>query len=190
MSEQVKEEIKAVIKEEEQLVSAEAYKKAQEDMHNFKKKASDLELRLNQIQADKEAAEQATLIEKEDWRKLYSKAEEKLRAIESERANEQIKFIESHKINAVLQSLGGFKKNEYNKFVDTKNVQVKDDGSIDTDSVMNEVSRIKKEFPELLKMKDVSALPSEAPRSFANKSVKDMTPLELQEARRAALSKF
>lgn len=169
-------------------VTVEAYKKVSQDMHKFKSEAKALSSRLAEIQAEQEAKEKAALEEKEDWAKLYKQAESKLKTLETERLNEKQKFIESHKINAVLQSLGGLKRTEYNKFINSQAVQVNDDGSLDESTILSEVDRFKKEHPELLKVKFVQPLPSDAPKAFGTKTIAEMSPDERAAARRAALN--
>jgi len=167
-----------------ELVSKEAYTKVSADMHKFKQESQALAAKLADIKAEQEAKDKASLEEKEQWHVLYKKAEDKLKGIEVERKAEQTKFIESHKINAVIQNLGGFKKLEYNKFVDVAKVAVSDDGSIDEASVLSEVERIRKEYPELIKASSSKPLPSNAPISMGSKSIKEMSSDERAAARR------
>lgn len=175
------------VTETPEVVSKDAYAKVSTDMHKFKSEAKALQAKLADIQAEQEAKDKAALEEKEQWHTLYKKAEEKLKGLETERQNERNKFVESHKINAVIQTLGGFKKPEYNKFIDSSKVEVTEDGSVDSSSVQSEVERIRREYPELLKTSNKTPLPSDAPRQFAQKSVKDMTADERAAARIAAL---
>jgi hypothetical protein len=180
-----------VVKEEvPEVVSKDAYAKVSTDMHKFKSEAKALQAKLADIQAEQEAKDKSLLEEKEQWHTLYKKAEEKLKGLETERTTERTKFVESHKINAVIQTLGGFKKNEYNKFIDSSKIDVADDGSVSESSVLLEVERIRKEYPELLKTSNKAALPADAPRQFANKSVKDMSADERAAARLAALKRI
>lgn len=172
-----------------EVVSKEAYSRVSSDMHKYKQDAKAALAKLADMQAEQEARDKSVLEEKEQWHTLYKKAEKKLKDIETERVTEKTKFIESHKVNAVLQNLGGFKKTEYNKFIDVNNISVADDGAVDEQSVFSEVERLKKEYPELIKAKVVSPLPSNASRGFAPKAVKDMSPEERSAARRALLTK-
>jgi len=175
--------------EEVTTVSKEAYDKAQAELLKFKKQAEEFGTKYNQLSSEIEAQNKAALEEKEQWHTLYKKSEEKLKAIETERQVEKQKFVESHKVNAVIQTLGGFKKPEYNKFIDASKINVLEDGSIDDKSVTLEVERIKKEYPELVKVGDKKTLPAGAAKPFTEKSVSEMTPDERAQARRLALTK-
>lgn len=183
MSEEIKPQ-----ENESEVVAKDAYVKVSQDMHKFKSQAKQLEAKLAEIQAEQEARERATLEEKEQWHTLYKKAEEKLKAIENERLSERSKFIESHKVNAVIQNLGGFKKPEYNKFIDSSKIEVTEDGSIDEKSVVSEVERIKREYPELIKAAGIKPLPDSAPKQVAPKSLDQMSPAERAALRRRLIS--
>lgn len=171
-------------KEEQEVVSKEAYTKVSQDMHKFKSQYKQLESKLAELQAEQEAREKAALEEKEQWHLLYKKAEEKLKNLESERQQERSKFVESHKQNAIIQSLGGFKKPEYNKFIDTSRITVLEDGSIDESSIQSEVERLKKEYPELIKSNSVKPLPDSAPKGNPPKPLEQMSPAERNALRR------
>jgi hypothetical protein len=172
-----------------EVVSKEAYSKVSTDMHKFKTEAKALASKLADVQAEQEAKEKASLEEKEQWHALYKKSEQKLKDIETERVTEKSKFIESHKINAVIQNLGGFKKPEYNRFIDSSKVAINEDGSIDDTSVNSEVERLKREYPELVKSKSATPLPANAPVMSGLKAIKDMSSDERAAAIRAALIK-
>lgn len=96
------------------------------------------------------------------------------------RHTEKEQFINHHKKNAVLRELGGFKKEEYTSFVNISNVEMDDEGNIIKDSLLSEVSRIKQEYPELIKSAQVNNLPSTAPKTFEPqaKSFKDLSEKE------------
>lgn len=178
-----------VVPQQEEVVSKDAYSKVSNDMHKYKSEAKNLAQKIAELQAEQEAREKAALEEKEQWHTLYKKAEEKLKSIENERQTEKQKFVESHKINAVIQNLGGFKKPEYNRFIDSSKIVVTEDGSVDETTVLSEVERIKKEYPELIKAKQVSTLPADAPRPFTAVPVEKMSSEERMNALRGLLQK-
>ena len=170
------------------VVSKQAYKQVSQDMHTYKSKMKQLQAEMEALKADKEAREKSVLEEQEKWHDLYKKSESKIGELLKERDHERVKFVEGHKKNSVLQQIS-FKKQDYIKFVDVSKIEVNEDGSINPDTVSLEVERIKKEYPELLKSSAKEPLPDAAPRGAKPKSLQDMTPSELAEARRAALQK-
>lgn len=175
--------------EEDAFVPKKAYQEVSKDMLKYKGEMKNLQAQLDQLKADQEAKEKAVLEENEKWHDLYKKSEQKLTQLASERDSERTKFVDFHKKNAVIQNLGGFKKNDYTKFINTNAIEVLDDGSVDNNSVMAEVERIRKEYPELIKTTPKAELPNAAPKGAIQKSVSDMSPAELAQARRQLLTK-
>lgn len=167
------------------------YKKTAEDMLKYKSEMRSYKAQLDQIKADNEAKEKQALYEQENWKKLFQQNEEKLKQLQLERDSERDKFINAHKVNSVVQELGGFKKPEYVKFVDHAKIELDENGSLITASVQAEVQRIKQMYPELVKTNSelVKPLPSQAARGASPKSIEQMTPSELAQARRELLNK-
>lgn len=175
--------------EQDGFVAKAAYQKVSQDMHKYKSEMKALQAQLEAAKADQEAREKSVLQEQEKWHELYKKSEAKLQQIAQERDSEKSKFIDYHKKNAVIQALGGFKKPDYNKFINTESIEVLEDGSVDSNSIASEVERLRKEYPELIKSTPAQPLPNAAPKQAQAKAVSDMTPAELAAARREALKK-
>jgi hypothetical protein len=169
-------------------VPKEAYQRVSQDMHKYKNSMKDIQSQLELLKVEKEETEKQKLMEQEKWKELYSKAEEKMKLLAQERDSERTKFIDSHKRNAVIQQLGGFKRPEYSKFVDVSNLELADDGTIIEDSINSEVERIRKEFPELIKVSSKQPLPDAAPKKLEQKQLSEMSPEEINALRRQLLS--
>lgn len=144
-------------------VSKKAYGEVSADMHRYKGELKDMKAQLNQLQAEKEATKNEALAEQGRWEELYKGSQTNLDQLKSEREDESKKFIDFHKKNSVLQKLGGFKRDEYNSFINTESISLNDDGSVNEDSVMTEMDRIKQQYPELINIGSGSKLPNEAP---------------------------
>ena len=149
---------------QEDFVSKKAYQDVSGDMHKYKTQLKETQARLNQLEAERQAAEKQALAEQGKWEELYQKNQAELEAVKQERAGEQNKFVDYHKKNSVLNKVGGFKRDEYNKFIDVNSIEMKDDGSIDETSLELEVDRIRQSYPELLKASSGTKLPNEAPK--------------------------
>lgn len=149
---------------QEDFVSKKAYQEVSTDMHRYKQELRETQARLNEIQAEKEAREREALAEQGKWEELYKKNQQELEAAKQERASEQNKFVDYHKKNSVLNKVGGFKRDEYNKFIDVNNIEMNEDGSIDEASLELEVDRIRQSYPELLKTGSGTKLPNDAPK--------------------------
>ena len=161
-----------------EVVSKKAYSEVSKDMLKYKQEMKALQAQLAQVQADKEAADTAQLQEKEEWHQLYKIAETKLSTLAQERDAERNKFITFHKVNAVVEKLGGFKKPEYTKFIDTNAIEIDENGSVIEDTVLSQVERIRKEYPELIKQSQKQELPNAAPRAGAERSYSQLTEKE------------
>lgn len=174
---------------DEAFVPKRAYQEVSKDMLKYKSEMKQLSAQLEQLKAEKEAKEISTMQEQEKWHDLYKKSEQKLSQLAQERDSERNRFVDFHKKNAVIEKLGGFKKPEYTKFINTNEIELNEDGSIVEDSLMNQVEKIRKEYPELIKTTPRNELPNAAPRGAVQKSVSEMTQAELNAARRELLKK-
>lgn len=177
------------VADQDAFVPKKAYQEVSKDMLKYKTEMKNLAAQLSQLQAEKEAKEVAQLQEQEKWHDLYKKSEAKLAQLAQERDTERNKFVDFHKKNAVIEKLGGFKKPEYTKFINTNEIEMNEDGSIVEDSINAQVEKIRKTYPELIKSSPKGELPNAAPKGAFQKSVSDMTPAELNAARRELLTK-
>lgn len=178
-------------KQEEQFVSKKAYQEVSGDMHKYKSELQETKARLAEIEAIQETKEQEALQEQGRWEELYNTSKEQLTTLQSERNQERDKFIGYHKKNSVLQHIGGFKRDEYNSFINVENIKLNDDGSINNESLTSEVDRIKQEYPELIKTNSSTKLPKEAPsqNEIGNKGYDKMTEAEKVLVKRQLLTK-
>lgn len=183
------EAIEDSVQVEEQTIPVGVYEVTKTDMLKYKSENKGLKEQLAQIAADREAEKNAQLLENKQYEALYKKAEEKLKTVLQERESERSQFIDGHKINAVTQALGGFKKPEYTKFINRDAISVREDGSVDHDSVEAEVARIKKEYVELIKTAQANSLPNQAPSGIQPKELKDLSEDERNQLRRNILTK-
>jgi len=147
----------------EDFVSKKAYTDVSTDMHKYKNQLKETQMQLNQLQAEREAVEREALAEQGKWEELYKKNQTELETVKQERAGEQNKFVDYHKKNSVLNKVGGFKRDEYNKFIDVNAINMNEDGSIDETSLDLEIDRIRQSYPELLKTGSGTKLPNDAP---------------------------
>jgi hypothetical protein len=164
----------------EDLVPKKAYLEINQDMHKYKSKLKETEALLNQLKAEKEAAEMQSLKENEQWKTLYEKTSGQLEELNNKRAQERDQFINYHKKNAVIRELGGFKKDEYNSFINVSNIEMDEQGNFNQESLINEVNRLKQTYPELIKGSVAQNLPNEAAKSpsIASKSYSLMSEAE------------
>jgi hypothetical protein len=158
--------LEPVVPEDGEFVPKKAYETVASDMHKFKSKLRETEAALAQLKTEKEASERQTLEDNQQWKTLYEKTQSDLRAEREVAAKKDEKFISVHKKNAVLRELGGFKKDEYNNFINVTNVEMDEQGNIIPESLSAEVNRLKQSYPELIKSNTPNNLPTGAPMSF------------------------
>lgn len=153
------------------------------DMFKFKERAKQAEQLAKQLQSEKEVIEREALVKKEQWKELYEKERVAKESAVKELENKSQQFVDSSKINAVVQRLGGFKKDDYAKFINASNIEVTEQGTLDETSLSAEVDRIRQLYPELLKASPSAVLPSEAPKpqSIKPKSLSSMSKDELRD---------
>ncbi len=180
-----KTEVNEVNEQKEDFVSKKAYQEVSSDMHKYKSELAETRARLAEMESIQEAKEKEALEQQGKWEELYKKSQEKFQTLQAEREQEKSQFVDYHKKNSVLSKLGGFKRDEYNKFIDVKSIQMNEDGSINEDTLTAEIDRIRQEYPELLKAQPSVKLPKDAPsysevgkKSFDQMSEKERTELK------------
>ncbi len=169
---------KEVPKEEEKVVSVKAYEDVSKDMHKYKKEREELKAALNEVQTQLKIQEESKMQEQEQWKELYEKTKAER---EDERQNlmqQKDRFMKSQKVAALKQELGGNVKDEYLGFADLDNVVIKEDGSIDTESLHNVANQYRKEHGQLIAKSDNTSITGHAASNFNNlkpKSVAEMS---------------
>jgi hypothetical protein len=176
----------AAKKANEKTHSDKAFRQVSDDMHKYKSGMAELQAKLDQQGLDREDAERKSRESKEEYKSLYEESQSEVKGLRSDIEEKNNSFIKAQKLSAVKDKLGGFKKEVYNKFIDTSRVIIDNDGQVDLSTVDNEVARLKKEYPELIKVKQSSRLPNEQPESgdVNPKPVQKMTVDERNDLRR------
>ena len=169
--------------------SEKQYADIKDDMFKYKTAGKDKDSKIAELQAQIESAKTVELEQKQEYKTLFEAEKAKNVELLEDSAIKDEKFVTSHKINAVIEELGGFKKTEYVKFVDTSKVLVDDNGVVDKLTVDSEVKRIRQEYPELLKASKGGKLPSDAPRGSVapKKSLGKMNRNEINDLRRSQI---
>ena len=167
---------------QEDLVSKTVLEDYKKDMFKFKSETRDLKDELQRLRDAQALNEKQSLEEKEEWKLLYEREkDEKAKALGDLESKSKF-FIDTSKKNAVVQQLGGFKKDSYNRFIDTSKIDVRDDGTFDSDSVNKEVDRLKQEYPELLRIGSATGkMPNEAPVNMGQPQDKNLSKMSMTE---------
>ena len=153
-------------------VKASAVQDYKDDMFKYKERMKSAQAELEAVLAEKAALERNQLEKNEEWKVLYEREKSERESAVSELQQKSTQFMDSSKKNAVVQQLGGFKKDEYSRFIDVSNIEVTDNGTFSSDSLNREVERVRQTFPELLKAFDGPKLPGGAPSPVTQKDTK------------------
>jgi len=178
----VETEVKTEETKPEELVSKSVLEDFKKDMFKYKEKARNTEMELQKLRDEKVLMEKSSLEEKEEWKLLYEREkEEKANALSDLQSKSEF-FMDSSKKNAVVQRIGGFKKDSYTKFIDTSRIDVRDDGTFDEESIVREADRLKQEFPELLKASPLPGkMPNEAASNMSAPQEKNLNNMSMDE---------
>ena len=168
-------------KVEDELVSRKVLDVYKNDMHKYKTRMKETEVELQELRDAKVLQEKQVLEEKEEWQILYEREKTEKVKMKEELDTKSSLFIDTSKKNAVIQKLGGFKKSDYAKFIDTGKIDVLENGVISEESIDREVDRIKQDYPELLLGKPTGKMPNESPQNMGYTQNRSLNSLSSQE---------
>jgi oligoendopeptidase F len=143
------------------------YDKFRELLDEKKKLAasfSEAKSTLDKLLADKEENERKSLEEKQEFKKLYEeekKRTEKAMAILELKKKEE---TENKKFEAFQEKVGGLRKAEYRRFVDTEAIPLVD-GKVDEQALEAYAAKFRQDFPELVKETQKTPPPGTSPKS-------------------------
>jgi len=167
--------------EETKFVPKDAYEKVTSDMHKYKSKMREYEASLAKLQADLKAREEAELRDKEQYKELFERkqleAEEARK--EAQRVREQ--YLVTAKKSALKQELGGKVRDEYLQFADLTSIAIRDDGSIDVESVRTVANDFRKQHGQLIPQADNAQITGQAPGSNSPAPAVDLNKMSAAE---------
>ena len=134
----------------DQFVAKKAYEEVSRDMHKNKAKARDLEAKLNESEAKLKAVEEKTMMEEKRWQELYEKEKEEKKGIVSAREKDLEMYLKSAKKSALKQELGGKVKDIYLNNGAIEEIELNDDGTLSSESVLKVANKFRNDFPEVI----------------------------------------
>lgn len=143
-------------------VSYESHKKLLRQHKAMKMENESLQAQINEMKAVQEAEAQAKLEDEKRFEELFRTEQEKSRVLQEEKSQILQDALNERKRNILKAELGGVQRDDYLKFADLSKIAVKDDGSIDMDSVQEVANEFRRDHSVLLKQ-DTSMLPANAP---------------------------
>lgn len=130
-------------------VPRKAYEEVTDHMHKYKSELRDMKAMINQLQAEKEAKEKESMIEKEQYRELYERAEQEKQGILEDVQKQKKMYLDTVKKSALKAELGNI-KDAYLSFADLGSISFNDNGAVDKASLEAVANQFRSEYPELL----------------------------------------
>lgn len=175
---QIGNQVEPVASSKDEFVPKPAFVEVTADMHKYKSKLKETEAKLNQKTEEVESLNRERMEAEKQYKELYEKErDDKVKALEQIKV-ERKNFLDSHKINYLLQELGGVSKTEYIKHANLNAIEVNEDGTIDQKSLKKEADRFRQEHSVLLKNFKLQTPPNEAPKEkqISNEQMKGFDP--------------
>lgn len=168
--------------EDKEFVSRKAYEEVATDMHKYKRQLKEYQASLNEYQTKLKQIEEDKLKEQDRWKELYEKSTSELEA-ERKRNNEsRSQYLRSVKMSALKQELGGKIKDVYLSHAELDKIEFKEDGSIDSESLLAVANDFRKQHSQLIPSSDNTDITSHAPKSFdSNSGAKDLKSMTMDE---------
>ena len=161
----------------EDFVSRKVAEDFQRDMHKYKDKLKAADARANEAELKLKAIEEANMKDQQQWQELYER--EKARAVQLEEDSERSKnlFSRAVKLQALKSELGDVKE-VYLQHADVDRIEVKEDGTLSSESVKLVANTFRQQYPEVIPQASNLNITSQSPGNpnlNIDKSVDEMS---------------
>ena len=131
------------------VVSKKAYDEVSRDMHKHKAKAKETEMLVNELSAKLKALEESKMAEQEQWKELYHKKEDELQSMQQAVRQKEEALSRTMKMGALKSHLPGI-KDDYLVHARIGEIEMTDDGRIDTESLHKVLNDFRENHSELI----------------------------------------
>lgn len=140
-------------------------------------KMKELESLVQGFQGQKKQDEESKLVEQGEYKKLLEARELEITNLRQENTEHAKHMTEAHKLNAFREKLPGTIKNSaYYNFVNMEAILIDPEtGIVDEASVSEEVNTFMKDHYSLVKSESKTALPNNATKDIAPKTINDLS---------------
>lgn len=153
-------------------LSLEKHQKLLDEKKKEKARADALAARLKEYEDKEKLKEEEDAKKRGDFETILKSREEEIAKLKSEVTSYRDTITYSQKMNAVLDAVGTKVEDKWLKLIDADKVVINPStGEIDQASVNKLVENLKKDWPEMIRMKH-GALPSDAPKGNDAGSIK------------------
>lgn len=173
--------------DEKKFVPVTAYKEVSSDMHKFKQRAREAEAKATELAERIKAIEENELKKKQQFEELYEREKAARETIENERLQEKELYLRSVKISALKNELGGKVKDEYLSFADINSIDLKEDGTLSSESVQNVANAFRQAHPGLIAKDSAVNITGTAPANGVQTEQQEKTVGQLTTEQKVAL---
>jgi predicted RNase H-like nuclease (RuvC/YqgF family) len=165
--------------EKDEFVRRQAYEEVSKDMHKFKERFRDAEARAAEYEAKLRSIEEQKLKDEQRYQELYEREKTERERAEEARQQERNLYLRAVKLSALKAELGNI-KDQYLSHADIDSIEVKEDGTLSSESVHAVANRFREEHPMLIPQESGGNITNYAsPTSFnsasGNKSLSEMS---------------
>lgn len=169
------------------------YKKVLTEKKNIQEKMRSLESQLNEINEGKKQQEQKKLEEQGEYKKILENREAELANFKADNEALAMELTSTWKKTAFFNKLGtGLVDPVYEQHIPLDQIAINPEtNSVDVESVDVAVNQFLEKHPHLVKRKEASKLPANAPNTnYAPKPINSLTKTEMSERLNGALTKI
>lgn len=179
VKEEPKVEPKAAPEEANEMVHKKAFTEVSNDMHKFKSKAKEATARINELEAAAKSREEADLKSQSKWEELYNKEKKAREVLEADNKTQRERNQLNEKKSALKAELGNV-KDVYLSHANLDAIEIQEDGTVSSESVLEVANAFKTEYPELIPSSGTGNITNQAAASGvvtsnAPKSLAEMT---------------
>lgn len=168
--------------EQNDFVRKQAYEEVSRDMHKFKNRLKEEAARAAEYEARLKALEEEKLIEQKKFEELYQREKKQREQAESARNQEKNLYLRAVKLSALKAELGNV-KDVYLSHADIDGIEIREDGSLSSESVKAVADKFRQEHPTLIPKQSGSNITNPAsPTSFgATSNEKPLSKMSFEE---------
>jgi len=164
--------------EKDAFVRRQAYEEVSKDMHKFKDRFRDAEARAAEYEAKLKAIEEQKLKDEQKYQELYEREKNERTKAEQARESERQLYLRAVKLSALKAELGNI-KDQYLMHADIDSIEVKEDGTLSSESVHSVVNKFREEHPALIPQQSSGNITNYASPTSFNSAPKDKSLSEM-----------
>ena len=165
-------------------VKRSAYEEVSKDMHKYKASYKEIAAEKARLEAELKSREEAKLAEQSRFEELYQREKEEKAKLEQTLRQNQEHLINSVKKTALLRELGDMDP-KYLQHANLESIEVRDDGTLSSESVVAVANKFREENPALVPSNNAGTITDSAPanQTLQSQPTKDVSQMSKDELR-------